>query len=450
MSNNPHALKIIRAVGQTPGFTIEAQSKDRYKLIRFAIPAHGIPEQTITISSRSADRQYHNDVTRLKNKLGWTEDLFARMEDLAREHRIAETDPTDDINKALLTALGVDPAAAEDGHERADVPAPRKRHSKGGTATGSARRPATQAQPAEASSLMAEEAPVQVLQGTGRMQAEIITPLRAVDLLVNNAAYQRKMDEKKVRDYAAAMRRREWMLNPADPICIDVNGRTANGQHRLQACIEAEVPFPCWVAYDTPEETYAIMDRGKKRTTSDMLHGAGEINTGFLASVARLAYLWFNVEQDQWRSVPEVTEAQVFATLESHPNLRESVKYGRFSKMRVSTTASMLAHYLISRKMGGDHRLVTRWYKAVSEMDLNRGEPGHTLGLYFMQTAPAAKRRTALHGRDKRDLEMYLIIQAWNNTCLGKEVRSVAWKTDFVIPDPVTPKDGVHTFPPLS
>lgn len=453
MTTNPQAVRTIKLVGQTPGFTVEPQDKGRYKLSRLPVDLYDVKGASVILGSKSSDRQYQNDLTRLKHRLGWTEALYDQCEAIDREHRTKGTDPADDLDRALLTAFGVDPdKPLEDDTEEPQARPQRKRHSKGGSAAGSARKSAAAVQPAPLVSV--DEAPVELLSGVGRMQAEMISPMRAIDLLANKAPYQRKIDTKKVNDYAAAMTRGEWKLNPADPLCIDTNGQTANGQHRLEACVVAEVPFPTWVAYDTPPETYAIMDRGKKRTTGDMLYGAGEANTNLLASAARFAHLWFNVpEQEQWKAQPEVTEAQVFALLEAHPNLRGSVSRGRIPGIKgVSTQASMLSHYLITRKMGGDDTLVTRWYRAIGEMDLDKGTPGHSLGLYWMRSAPSAVRRTHLQGRSKRDLDMYLLMRAWNNTCLGREMRSVGWKSDFVIPDPITPQYDAngkpkHSFP---
>ena len=286
-----------------------------------------------------------------------------------------------------------------------------------------------------------QEAPVELIAGASKVQAEIITPERALDLLVKLAPYQRPVRKAKVTDYAAAMTRREWVLNPADPICIDTNGETANGQHRLLAVIECEQPQPFYVAYRVDPEAYKVMDRGAKRTTGDMLYGAGEVSTTNLAAAAKLAHKWFNIpDQEQWSSAPEITEAQVFAVLEAHPLLRQSVRLGRIGGgMKVSPTGAMVAHYLIAQKMSGDTRVVTAWYRAIGEMDLAKGQPGHTLGLYFLKQAPSANRRTAITKRTKRELDMYLIIQAWNNTCQGKEQRTISWKPDFIIAQPLAP-----------
>jgi hypothetical protein len=302
---------------------------------------------------------------------------------------------------------------------------------------------------AEDSADRSDPARVVVIPGA-RIQPEIISPERALELLDNVAAYQRQVKDKKVHAYAEAMKRGEWTLLASDPICIDVNGKTANGQHRLTAVLECMQPQPFYVAYGVPVEDYRHMDRGIKRSTADMLHGAGEASSFQLAAVARLAFLWFNVEdQSQWRAYGDVTESQVLATLDAHPGLRESVKLGKIPGTKVSRSGAQLVHYLITRKLGGDPSLVTRWYQAIGEMDLERGTPGHTLGLYLLKTAPGATRRTTLEGRSTRDLHMYLLMREWNNTCLGKTVRNISWKTDFIIPKPLLPSPH-HTFPPVA
>lgn len=454
MANNPQALTLVKLVAETPGFMMETLDDGAYKLTRLAIPEHDITAETAKVSPRAHDRQFNNAITRLR-RMGWTQELHDKLMDLSRQHRIDGT-PTEDARKAelemLLEAFGADPDARPDGEEKKPKPVVR-RHGKGGTATGSAT-PKAMAKKARTAQVVTispgQEAPVELIPTGARVQAEIISPERALDLLVKMAPYQRKLKDQKVRDYTAAMRRGEWTLNPADPICIDTNDQTANGQHRLHAVVECEQPQPFYVAYGVDPETYKVMDRGTKRTTGDMLHGAGEVSATNLAATAKLAHQWFNIEeQTEWKSSPEVTEAQVFAVLDAHPNLRESVRLGRIpGGMKCSPTGSMFAHYLISRKCGGDTRLVTRWYQAIGEMDLDRGQPGHTLGLYFLKSSPSATRRTALAGRTKRELDMYLIIQAWNNTCQGKEQRSISWKPDFVIARPVAPGPNA-AFPPV-
>jgi hypothetical protein len=462
MSNkNAQALTLIRSVGSTPGYAMEPQERGRYKLIRLAVDRYDVKEASVTVSANSADRQHENDVARVKRKLGWTPELFETTEDIARRHRIAETDPAEDILKALLTAWDIDPEAAQGAPARNGHQPARKRHGKGGTVTGSARVAAGEAQPGEAPVVV--EAPVQVLDNVGRMQPEMISPERALDLLTRLAPHLGEPDPQKVEEYAAVMRRPgAWALDPAHPVCIDTDGHTAKGLHRLHACVEAEVPFPAWVAYDTPPGAPSAIGAPVPLPQAAPAPAvaapapaprAAEANPRDLTSAARFAYLWFNVPQDEWKGAPEITGAQVQAIIEAHPQLRGSVKDGRLAKLKISRQATALAHYLISQTMDGDARPATAWFRAIQAMDLDRGDPGHTLALYYLQGT--SERMAVLNPRPKRDLDMYLLLTAWNDTCLGKEVRSISWDLDFTIPAPIapprTPATGkaLHTFPAI-
>ncbi len=454
MAITANATTVIANFGSTPGFKIE-EAKGSYRLIRLPIHEYSVPLASIKMSPHAQAQQLKNAITRMR-RIGWTQALYEECKEISERHRKnRDSFPTEEAadaaaaaehQRALLRALGIDPNTATSTSTK-PVPAPRKRHGTGGTATGSAKAhvETTAAAPAPPEDT---SAPIVVASTTMTTRVEVVSPERALDLIANMAPYQRDVKKQKVTNFAAAMQRKEWVLNPADHICIDTNGKTANGQHRLHAVFESNTTQEFWFTYGVDPEAYRVMDRGTKRTTADMLQGAGEKYTTSLASVAKLAHLWFNVDQDQWKSTPEVTEAQIFAVLEAHPGLRDAVREGRIGGrgVKCSPTGSMFAHYLITRKMGGDSRTVTAWYRAIQEMDLAKGQPGHTLGMYFMKTSPAASRRTTLAGRTQRELDMYLIIQAWNNTCQGKEMRSIGWKPDFVIANPLTPGPN-HKFP---
>lgn len=435
MPINTEVTKLIRAIGETPGYHI-SQHGDDFKAER--LPFRGAPARSVKISLHVAEQGLRNVYTRVRRDLSWSWELHSRIQETLRHHRVENTDPTPDIERHLADVI---PHQRE---PRTETTRPTtQRHAKGSTATGSAKTGKTTATPAGTFA----EAPVQLLHDAPTTRAELISPERALDLLERIAPYQRPVRKSKVRDYAAAMVRGEWVLNPADPICIDTHNATANGQHRLEAVIESERPQPFLVAYGVNPDAYKHMDRGAKRTTGDMLYGAGEANANRLAGAAKLLYLWFHVDQAEWRKAPEVTEPQVFETLEEHPGLRESVRLGRIGGgMKISPTATIVTHYLISRRLGGDTRLPSAWFKAIAAVDLPRGTPGHALALYLLKQTDAARRRTELAGRSKRHLDMYLLLRAWNNSCAGRETRSVGWKPDFVIPQPQLPGPG-HTLP---
>jgi hypothetical protein len=70
---------------------------------------------------------------------------------------------------------------------------------------------------------------------------EIINPAEAEAYLKNNAMH-RKIKQKKVDEYKNQMVDGKWQLN-GKALIFDSNGRLLNGQHRLSAVVQSQVPL---------------------------------------------------------------------------------------------------------------------------------------------------------------------------------------------------------------
>ena len=73
-----------------------------------------------------------------------------------------------------------------------------------------------------------------------------------------------------------------------DAIRFDTNRVLLDGQHRLLACVAADVPFETLVIYNLPPETQEKIDGGKSRTASDVMSMIGHHNTSHIAAACRL------------------------------------------------------------------------------------------------------------------------------------------------------------------
>lgn len=73
-----------------------------------------------------------------------------------------------------------------------------------------------------------------------------------------------------VHKYAEMMKKGEWLLN-GESISLDKNGCLVNGQHRLHACIKANVPFYTVVCTNVQPGSFATYDTGKKRDAGQVL-----------------------------------------------------------------------------------------------------------------------------------------------------------------------------------
>jgi hypothetical protein len=61
-----------------------------------------------------------------------------------------------------------------------------------------------------------------------------------------------------------------------------------NGQHRIEACIRAGVPFKCFVVFGVEEDAFNFMDRGIARTAAHIFDIEKIPNAINVAAAARL------------------------------------------------------------------------------------------------------------------------------------------------------------------
>lgn len=119
-----------------------------------------------------------------------------------------------------------------------------------------------------------------------RVCVEIITPEKAKTILKNNI--NRKLNTKRVNQYAADMSENRWKINGV-PLIMTSNGFLKDGQHRLNALIKANMTLPFLMVhisekYESEANNYDI---GMTRSVSDLriLSGKGSVSTRTAAAV---------------------------------------------------------------------------------------------------------------------------------------------------------------------
>lgn len=98
----------------------------------------------------------------------------------------------------------------------------------------------------------------------------VITPDMAKEFLERNKGNRRLYDAV-IAKYARDMTHSAWYLSP-NAIGFDENDRLIDGQHRLKACIMADIPFRSYIVYGLPPESQGIIDSNKKRSIADQMH----------------------------------------------------------------------------------------------------------------------------------------------------------------------------------
>src|SRR5947199_1968061 len=160
-----------------------------------------------------------------------------------------------------------------------------------------------------------------------RSRVQTITPKKAQEYLEHNTA-NRPLSGRTVRDFAQAMRRGEWRVTHQG-IAFDPTGALVDGQDRLAAIVEADLPVEVTVFTEVPEGAFDVLDTGKRRNAADVLAIEGEKSSTMLAAMVRTVWLYENRPELNWSGgAAAVSNHQIVQTLQRHPTLREYVGVG--------------------------------------------------------------------------------------------------------------------------
>lgn len=118
-----------------------------------------------------------------------------------------------------------------------------------------------------------------------------ITPDMALDMLTRTHSKQRPVDKTAVSRYARLMKEGGWRLTNQG-IGLDHDGSVSDGQHRLRAIVEAEIPIRMMVTKGvTMDDALSGVDKGRIRTAGQDLGMRGESNSHAKAAICRTIWI---------------------------------------------------------------------------------------------------------------------------------------------------------------
>ena len=172
-------------------------------------------------------------------------------------------------------------------------------------------------------------------------------------VIIDGQIKNRKISKTTVKKYTKVFKAGRWKLN-GEPIIF--NGNTLiDGQHRLMACIESEVPFRALCVYLADDDAFRTLDQGKKRGGSDVLSIAGYQNVTNVAS--SLAVL-VKIDRDgsiatgvggSTRAV--ISNEDIEEIARSYPGLENScaIAQALYRSLKIKKSAVAALHYLLRR-----------------------------------------------------------------------------------------------------
>jgi hypothetical protein len=268
-----------------------------------------------------------------------------------------------------------------------------------------------------------------------RSKVQTVTPQRAAEYLERNTA-NRPLSKRTVREFAEAMRRGEWRVTHQG-IAFDTEGALVDGQHRLAAIIEADLPVETTVFSEVPVGAFDVLDTGKRRKAADVLAIEGEKSAVLLAAMVRTVWLYEHRPELNWSGGDAgVSNHQIVATLEAHPKLRDFVGLGE----QVATATGMIksaagaASYLVSQASKRD---LSPWFDGVIEgAGLVKGDPR----LLFRRVMFAHTRKQAGQVARRRETREHvtLYLKAFNAWASGGQLTQLRYTPREPVPPIVT------------
>lgn len=275
-----------------------------------------------------------------------------------------------------------------------------------------------------------------------KLEVRSITP-EVADTILSDHGANRPLRMSRVRDYAAIMKRGDWVL--AQPLLFDQHSRLIDGQHRLRAVSigTQSVRFACISGYDA-DDVFGKLDRGAVRHLADFLHLHHHENSTLLAGSARTAFLLANGKiRKNARSlvVRGFTPDELLEWAEANAEtLQASIVAVPARIGRVVTRSQAVAlHWMMARK---DRIMADSFWDDLAGGDsLAVVDPVYVLREKLIQDRTSKARMSAPE-------RLAIIVKAWNAVRNNKKVQSVGlrWRRDA--PDARTGRmSGGEEFP---
>jgi hypothetical protein len=124
-----------------------------------------------------------------------------------------------------------------------------------------------------------------------------ITPELAQHILTTLNPHNRPRRTTDVARYASDMSEGLWHVT-GDTIKFGRSGTLRDGQHRLAACVRSGVSFETYVVFGIADESFTVMDVGRKRNGNDVFSIAGIKNANSAAAATRWVLIFTSDRPD--------------------------------------------------------------------------------------------------------------------------------------------------------
>lgn len=258
------------------------------------------------------------------------------------------------------------------------------------------------------------------IPGTKNLSVQImtVTPQVAKELLKGNR-HNRTLRRGHIFYLASNMRKDEWEL--AQPLLISKDGRLLDGQHRLRAVIESNVPcdFITIKGFDY-NRVFGKLDDTARRTVADWLHQSGVANPTIVAAVVRMCHNELSGRNPFSKSNRnKLSGPGALAFLEMYPEIEEACASGP-GTINTLLPRSMCC-YLYLKFRNSDPKLADLFFVDLVEgKRKGEGDPVWLLRDRILRDREAKERLGDIQ-------KAALIIKAWNAEKNDEPLHHLRW-----------------------
>ncbi len=170
-----------------------------------------------------------------------------------------------------------------------------------------------------------------------------VTPEMAAAWLTKNVK-NRKISHKHKAQYVRDMKSGNWRIT-GDAIRFDNKSNLIDGQHRLQACIDAGVNFTTAVIYGLQSDDQDVIDTMRPRTAADALAMHNHHGTILLASMCRLIA---SMKADVNLAQIKLSTTETLRIVRDRPKMGESVGLVWGMPPGIPRPALAVVHYAVA------------------------------------------------------------------------------------------------------
>lgn len=175
----------------------------------------------------------------------------------------------------------------------------------------------------------------------GTPSIERISPDDAKRLLEGNH-HNRNLRMPRVAQLAGAIARGEWELN-GETIKVAYDGSLIDGQHRLQAIIEADTGIQTVVVRGLPAEAQDTVDTGRRRRLADVLAIEGYADAFAVAAAVNVLHRYRSGFRIDYSHSNAPSTQQALDLIAETPEIEDSVKVARRVTKRIGGPIGVFA-----------------------------------------------------------------------------------------------------------